>query len=166
MLLIFSAIGALNLYVPTYIHCPTRCYIGRLCIQAVGCGDTNGDHSSTPMVVLYRPCKTNTTETRSPFNVPTPETVVTSQVFTSWDRAHMGHWTDDHTGRNQRHKSIKTNALITGPLELFRSIFSPPILSNIPFVGSSLIQLHPQHSSHLKCVHPFLYHHRLIIYCI
>ena len=30
---------------------------------------------STPMVVLYRPCKIDPTETRSPFNAPTPETV-------------------------------------------------------------------------------------------
>ena len=31
---------------------------------------------SRTMVVLHRPCKIDPTETMSPFNVPTPETVI------------------------------------------------------------------------------------------
>ena len=47
-----------------------------LLTSRVECGHTNSDLLSTPMVVLYRPCKIGPTETRSPFNLPT----VTNQV--------------------------------------------------------------------------------------
>ena len=53
------------------IRLPT-CQVGRMWIH-----HCNGDFLSTPMVVIYRPCgkiPVGLTETRFPFNVPTPET--------------------------------------------------------------------------------------------
>ena len=71
-----SLLGTLNFFIPhefavkpDYRH-----------VKSVECGDITGDLLPKPMVVLYRPCKTGPTETRSPFNVLNPETV-TSQAF-------------------------------------------------------------------------------------
>ena len=60
---------------------------------------------STPLVVLYCPCKIDPTETRSPFDVPTPDTV-TSPAHTGFEH---------QTGRAQRHESIKANSLTIRP---------------------------------------------------
>ena len=72
-----SLLGAVNLFVPHAFAVQPDCRL----VKSVECGDTNGDLVITPMGFLYCPCKIDPTETRSPFNVPTPETV-TSQVFT------------------------------------------------------------------------------------
>ena len=58
---IFLPVRRSELVRSTCIRCPTRCAD---VVKSVEPGDTNGGIFATPMVVLYRPCKIYSTDTR------------------------------------------------------------------------------------------------------